>query len=225
MHLDFHRQNSTCLMFSTYKNDIYIICSIGYDLLASLLLPEIEDENDNVEMGYSLSTSSEDSSSTLREIDGYVAQKDYPFKDSGLAVDLFGSCNGCVFLWFHDNQDDQEQFICLWNPATSEYKKISEAPKRYRHHEIRLHAFFYDPTTDDYKFLIAAPFEDDTNEMNSLVHVYSLASDSWKSFLTPYGFISGKTSSILFKGDLHLLAIGQTRYSIVSLDIKNEEFK
>ncbi|KAI3916487.1 hypothetical protein MKW92_007558 [Papaver armeniacum] len=80
MHLDFHRENNTCLMFggSEQGNDTQIH-SIGYDSLASLLLPEIEYENDNaVEEG--------DSSATLSGVDGYAAQIVSPFKDSGTTV-------------------------------------------------------------------------------------------------------------------------------------------
>ncbi|XP_026457086.1 F-box/kelch-repeat protein At3g06240-like isoform X1 [Papaver somniferum] len=227
MHLDFHRESSTRLMFGRriYDEDrTYTqIHSIGYDSLASLLLPKIEAENDNssddVEMDYS------DSSSTLNGTYGYSSQMDYPFKDSGLTVDFFGSCNGILCLWFHDYEwgDDQEQFFCLWNPATNEYKRISEAPKRYNYRDITLHAFVYDPTAADYKFIIAVSSEDDTNEMRSLVHAYSLASDSWKSFLTPYDFYYlSQKSGVLFNGDLHWL--GLLTHSIVSLDIRNEEF-
>ncbi|KAI3942869.1 hypothetical protein MKW92_012851, partial [Papaver armeniacum] len=85
MHLDFHRENSTRLMLGSIvgedMNDT-LIHSVGYDSLASLLLPKIEEENNNindvetpeikddsndVEVDYS--SSSENSSSTLTGID------------------------------------------------------------------------------------------------------------------------------------------------------------
>ncbi|XP_026407567.1 uncharacterized protein LOC113302826 [Papaver somniferum] len=233
MHHDFHRENSTRLMLGSIvgedMNDT-LIHSVGYDSLASLLLREIEEENNNindvempeikddsndVEVDYS--SSSENSSSTLTGIDGYTSQMDYPFKDSGLPVYLFGSCNGILCLWY-DGRDDQDNFFCLWNPSTNEYKRICEAPKRYSYSDITLYAFVYDPTADDYKFLIA-----ENTEMESLVRLYSLGSDSWRRFLTPYTFVSPQKSGLLFNGDLHWLAL-QTHYTIVSLGITNEIF-
>ncbi|XP_026388886.1 F-box/kelch-repeat protein At3g06240-like [Papaver somniferum] len=234
MHLDFHRQNSTRLMFGRRideedRNDTQIH-SIGYDSLASLLLPKIEAENDinDVEMPV-IEDNNDDVEMDYSSSSDYTRQMDHPFKNSGLTVDLFGSCNGILCIWFHADKwsDDQEQFFCLWNPATNEYKRISEAPKRYNYwgKDITLHALVYDPTADDYKFIIAVSSEDKTNEIRSLVHAYSLASDSWKSFLTPYDFYYfAQQSGVLFNGDLHWLSLG-THYSIVSLDIKNEKFK
>ncbi|XP_026427993.1 F-box/kelch-repeat protein At3g06240-like isoform X2 [Papaver somniferum] len=230
MHLNFHKQNSNCLIGVVGQQDNnFQIHSIGYASLASLLLPEmfIEDESDDnvVEEDDSSSTLSEDSA--LSRIDGNAAQTDYPFKDLGLTVDLFGSCNGIVCLWFHD--DDREvldDFFCLWNPATNEYKRICEAPGRYRYTDVKLYAFVYDPMVDDYKFMIGVPVfsEQERSEMGSLIHLYSLATDSWKSFPTPCDFDSAKKPGVLFNGDLHWDASHPNR-SIVSLDIRNEEFK
>ncbi|XP_026384565.1 F-box protein CPR1-like [Papaver somniferum] len=180
MHLDFRRQNSTCPMLvgvgEQGKNTR--IRSIGYDTLESLLLPEIEDENDNA-------VEEDNLSSKLSGIDGYAAQMDYPFKELGLM-------------------------------------RIPEVPQRYSYSVVKQYAFVYDPMADDYKFMIAVSSEKET----SLVHVYSLVSDSWKSFLVPYIFIlSYQKSGVLFNGDLHWLAFCQSKHCIVSLDVGNEKFK
>ncbi|KAI3901270.1 hypothetical protein MKW92_040990 [Papaver armeniacum] len=221
MHLNFHKQNSNSLIGGVrQRENNFQIQSIGYDSLASLLLPEMFIEDESAEEDDSSSKLREDSA--LSVTDGYAAQMDYPFKDLGLTVDLFGSCNGIVCLWFQD--DDLEQFFCLWNPATNEYKRICEAPERYSYTDIKLYAFVYDSMADDYKFMIGVSSEEQTSEMSCLIHLYSLATDSWKSFPTPCDFTSAKKSGVLFNGDLHWDAFHPNRL-IVSLDIRNEEFK
>ncbi|XP_026377070.1 F-box protein CPR1-like isoform X1 [Papaver somniferum] len=218
MHLNFHRENSTSLMLGGKQEDKSdVIYSIGYHSLASSLLTQIEDNNKNNDV--------EDSNTSV-EMDPVnlsgIVRMDYPFKYLGLTVDLFGSCNGLVCLWFHDDYcDDSQQFFCLWNPATKEYKKISQAPNRFTYFHIKLYALVYDLSAKDYKFVIVVH-----SETSSLVHVYSLASDSWTTILTtPFKFPFVRKSGVLVNGELHWLAMVRNEYCIASLDISNKIFK
>ncbi|XP_026443983.1 F-box protein CPR1-like [Papaver somniferum] len=174
-----------------------IVYSIGYDSLASTSIVE-NDAIDGIEM-------------------------DYPFKSLAYRiVRLLGSSNGLVCMWLFDKVGDR-CCICLWNPATREYKEIPPFSAIGSYCDVQLHAFGYDHKTDDYKLLIgveAAESKDTTN-----IHVYTLASNSWKTGI-PYRFPYDQRAGVSFNGDLHWVPLGdQENYVILSLDISDENFK
>ncbi|XP_026433855.1 F-box protein CPR1-like [Papaver somniferum] len=120
----------------------------------------------------------------------------------------------------HGNRD----LLCLWNPATREYKKLPESPIGFNRGNVCIHGFGYDHKTDDYKLAIGveAPGSKDT----TLVQVYSLASNLWKTEKTiPYLFCYMHISGVLVNGNLHWLALGQYNFLLLSLDISGENFE
>ncbi|XP_026379848.1 F-box/kelch-repeat protein At3g06240-like [Papaver somniferum] len=190
------QEEKPILMLEGSHRNISIVYSINYDSLAS---SSIGDAIDAIEM-------------------------DYPFKSLGYGiVQLFGSANGLVCVWLFDNGGNR-YCICLWNPATGEYKEIPplSAIRKYCH--VQLHAFGYDRKTDDYKLLMGV--EAPESKDSTLIHVYRLASNSWVTGKTiPCRFHYDQRSGVSSNGDLHWVPLGHDKYLLLSLDISDENFK
>ncbi|XP_026429210.1 F-box protein CPR1-like [Papaver somniferum] len=154
----------------------------------------------------------------------YAVQIDYPFKSLGYSVELMGTCDGLVCLWFNAKR---KRFFCIWNPATREYKVLPKSnnkhPNENNKYRVGMAAFGYNYKSNDYKLI--AGFYD------GLFEVYSLRSNSWKtirylSFELPYEFNISEPSGVLVNGVHHWLARNQESHDIVivSLDITNKKF-
>ncbi|XP_026384649.1 F-box/kelch-repeat protein At3g06240-like [Papaver somniferum] len=140
---------------------------------------------------------------------------DYPFNSRECSVDLLGCCHGLVCLWL-ENRDTT--FLCLWNPATKEYKQVPKSPDDHDDmNQMSMVAFGYDSKNDDYKLL---------TRFDNLVQVYSLGLNSWKR-IGNVEFRSLRDAGVLVNGDLHWLAESQdsSRQIVVSLDMSEEIFK
>lgn len=145
-------------------------------------------------------------------IENVAIEMDQPFKSLDYDVQVFGSCNGVVWLWLFHNGGD-EDISCLWNPTTGEYKEIAKPPKEF----VGIDAFGYDYKTGDYK--LAMGEESCRSKGCTLLHVYTLSSNSWKPEITiPYVF-NERRSGVLFNGYLHWFAIAQ-RNLLVCLDLR-----
>ncbi|XP_026459242.1 F-box protein CPR1-like [Papaver somniferum] len=197
LHLHFTTQrNNPILMLEGSPSD-KVLNFIGYDSLAS----------------------------SVCEFEDAAIEMHYPFKSSlHYHVRLVGSCNGLVCILLVDN--DFEGFLCLWNPATREYKKIAIPSFSIMNYEVA--AFGYAHKTDDYKLVVgfmesgALLIKDST-----LVQVYTLASNSWEPRQTvPYQFpYYMQRHGVLVNGDFHWLAIAQDKFFLLCLDISDESFK
>ncbi|XP_026453944.1 F-box/kelch-repeat protein At3g06240-like [Papaver somniferum] len=162
--------------------------------------------------------------SPLYEIQDDADEMDFPFRTLGHDVRLLGSCDGVVCLWL-SAYDGFRDFLCLWNPATKEYKEIPESPIEFDRSDVCLFAFGYDRKNDDYKLAIG--IEADGTKDSSLVQVYTLSSNSWKKsgLIVPYKFLYMKKSGVLVNGDFHWLAISEDNIFLLSLDISEESFE
>ncbi|XP_026445181.1 uncharacterized protein LOC113345706 [Papaver somniferum] len=138
---------------------------------------------------------------------GAAVKMDYPFKSAGYHVSLKSACNGLVYLGLNDGR---EFSLCLWNPATKEYKKLPESLSAdlndiqysYWFEGCAVYGLCYDYETDDYKVVKVVNL---TGSMYSFAYVYTLGSNSWKhtqnipyKFVFCYRTVSGKNVS----GDL-----------------------
>ncbi|KAI3912594.1 hypothetical protein MKW92_019803 [Papaver armeniacum] len=133
---------------------------------------------------------------------------------------ILGSCDGLVCI----NEPCPEISICIWNPATREYKQVPEPDwESY----TTAHGFGFDCKNDDYKLLGIESYGEGEDSEASL---YSLASNSWKELgIIPYDF----SSVMLNKG---LLVNGVLRWIttdprtalkssiVVCYDISDETF-
>ncbi|XP_026389157.1 F-box protein CPR1-like isoform X2 [Papaver somniferum] len=159
--------------------------------------------------------------SSVCEIEDAAIEMDYPFKSNNYGVRLVGSCNGLFWIRVVDS-DGKRDFLCLWNPATREYKELPDSPIKVN----SICAFGYDHKNDDYKLAVGVTQE--TTD-TTLVQVYSLASNSWKPGQTvPYRFpnyMFMQRRGVLINGDLHWLAVAQDKFFLLSLNFSDETFK
>ncbi|XP_026384889.1 F-box/kelch-repeat protein At3g06240-like [Papaver somniferum] len=146
---------------------------------------------------------------------------DYPFKS--LSNRLLGSSNGLICMRLFARY---RNLVCLWNPTTREYKEIQPLSSIEPYDRVRLHDFGYDRKTDDYKLEIGV--QTDRRMSSTLVQVFALASDSWKTGKTiPYWFSRDQRYGVICNGDFHWLAapLDQDIYFLLSFDISDETFK
>ncbi|XP_026423074.1 F-box protein CPR1-like [Papaver somniferum] len=161
-------------------------------------------------------------SSPVCEIKNDVIKVDHPHH----CVGLLSSCNGliCIWIWLLVDGGYNRDVLCLWNPATGEYKELPESPIGFTRNNVCVHGLGYDHKTDDYKLAIGVkgPGSKDT----TLVQIYSLASNLWETEKTiPYWFSDMHISGVLVDGNLHWLALGHHNFLLLSLDISDENFK
>ncbi|KAG7969566.1 hypothetical protein I3843_07G037000 [Carya illinoinensis] len=95
-----------------------------------------------------------------------------PFQKQGRYVRIIGSCNGlvCVALY-------SRRYFYIWNPSTGYYRKLPD-PGISLSEGIHSHGFGYDPSTDDYKLLVANFRTPPPRE--SEIKVFSFKRNSWK---------------------------------------------
>ncbi|XP_074341110.1 F-box protein CPR1-like isoform X1 [Apium graveolens] len=87
-----------------------------------------------------------------------------------------GTCNGLVCLWKRNDQTEDDIF--LWNPATRKIRKLPRAnniPIPFMLIGSCVVGFGYDHVNDDYKVMRTY----DSQIYNILVSVYSLKSNTW----------------------------------------------
>lgn len=94
---------------------------------------------------------------------------------------LFGSSNGLVFLLL---DCDGKTFLCVWNPATGEYKKIPRSRNTYYFDNVCIYGLGYDGKNDEYKLVIRLCFN--LSGLSTVVEIFSLRSNSWETIQTPY---------------------------------------
>ncbi|XP_042988344.1 F-box/kelch-repeat protein At3g06240-like [Carya illinoinensis] len=98
-----------------------------------------------------------------------------PFQKRGRYVSIIGSSNGLVYVALYSHRD-----FYIWNPSTGNYRKLPDPGITLRTRKYR-HGFGYDPSTDDYKLLVANfrmhPFRE------SEAKVFSFKRNSWKRIL------------------------------------------
>ncbi|KAL5726595.1 hypothetical protein ACHQM5_009626 [Ranunculus cassubicifolius] len=112
---------------------------------------------------------------------------DYPYKIRNDATDVYGSCNGLVYIHV-------DGFILdvLWNPCTKEFRILPESPCVSDDFSVfcLLHGFGYNPVTDDYRVVKVYQFFNENEEfISSRVMIYSLRMDSWKMVDGPSYFV------------------------------------
>ncbi|XP_026426112.1 F-box protein CPR1-like isoform X2 [Papaver somniferum] len=175
----------------TRSEDCEVIFFISHDLLDSLLSPD-------------------------KEFLEYALEMDYPFKSGYDSVELMGCCDGVVCLWFCFSASDMN-FLCLWNPATKEYKKLPKSPNADDFYDYNMIGLGNDSKSEDYKLV---------TQYTNVVEIYSLRLNSWTSIENmAYEFHSLNIVGVPVHRDLHWLAKSQDSEAIVCLDIGNQVFK
>ncbi|XP_075477690.1 F-box/kelch-repeat protein At3g06240-like [Primulina tabacum] len=135
------------------------------------------------------------------------------------------SCNGLICI----SPDHKNYYV--FNPALHELKQIparpfdpSVASKPF----IGKVGFGFDPTTNHYKVVSLAKFEDDKINIPLRCfqpRIYNLSTDSWREIDDEIpSLIDGPYSQVLFNGCCHWVANLQSHMSILSFDFSTEVF-
>ncbi|XP_026390919.1 F-box/kelch-repeat protein At3g06240-like [Papaver somniferum] len=167
--------------------------------------------------------------SSLMSNDKVVNMK-YPFNRKKGVVQILGSCNGLICASREINH-----IIYIWNPCTKEYKLILSPKKPVGFQSNRslestdhnAYGFGYDSQNSDYKFV---SIFSKRNMDVSRVEIYSLGSDSWKTYESgiPYKLSRGDPGTGVFvNGALHWFAKSNKSKSrvILCFDLEEEIFK
>ncbi|XP_026429335.1 F-box protein CPR1-like [Papaver somniferum] len=146
--------------------------------------------------------------------DAVVVEMDFSSMSSKCSNELLGSCNGLVY-----GLNNQLELFFLWNPATREYKRLPKSDAYYYYGTF--HGLGYDCKSEDYKLVTVRD-----SYKCFLVEVYSLKSNSWKSFKTIQRYRLGTHyvtySGVLLNGALHWPGEPGT---LVSMNISQEGFE
>ncbi|GFQ01644.1 F-box/kelch-repeat protein at3g06240 [Phtheirospermum japonicum] len=100
---------------------------------------------------------------------------DYPKKNPHCTVWIAGSCNGLICVAI----DESDMF--LWNPTTRTSKKLPLFAVTLRQGFYYIWRFGYDESSDDYKVVSIFCVFGNEGLYESVVKIYSLRADSWKS--------------------------------------------
>lgn len=95
----------------------------------------------------------------------------HPIHESGSLIEIVGSCNGLILLYF-EPISSYAPCLILWNPSTRQVRNIP--PPRLGTYRGFDYGFGYDDSTDDYKIVGIACRDPREARM------YSLKTNSWK---------------------------------------------
>ncbi|XP_026442972.1 F-box/kelch-repeat protein At3g23880-like [Papaver somniferum] len=179
-------------------------------------------------------------SSSINEFEYEAVELDYPLGHFDYFFKTMGICDGLVCLCFQVGRRD---VLFLWNPATREFKGVLAAPNEASDtKELGICGFCYDKRIDDYKLvkllqcnrslMVDASYVVDRIDQSqgmSLVDVYNMGSNSWKSIESvPYSFPMCGIPGVLVNGALHWLGHTealQRSLVMVTFNIIEERFE
>nr|XP_004288242.2 PREDICTED: F-box protein CPR30-like isoform X1 [Fragaria vesca subsp. vesca] len=143
-------------------------------------------------------------------------------------VQLLGSCNGLVFL------SVDKKFYYVWNPSLGFVKKLPESYVSLSNRESESNVFYgvgYLSATDDYTVLVASyDFTelqlDITEDMSSIVEMFSLRTHTWERIESSVGFnVEPYCQGTLVNDALHWLNFYDDEQEIVCFDLAAKEFR
>ncbi|GFQ08541.1 F-box/kelch-repeat protein at3g23880 [Phtheirospermum japonicum] len=135
---------------------------------------------------------------------------DYPKKNPHCAVWIVGSCNGLICVAIDEND------MFLWNPTTRTSRKLPPVAVKLRQGFYYIWGFGYDESSDDYKVVGVFCVFGNEGLYESVVKIYSLRADSWKSI---EGFEGGVPLD-----DSATRGGSEFKWNIVSLDLRTEDY-
>ncbi|XP_026445707.1 F-box protein CPR1-like [Papaver somniferum] len=116
-----------------------------------------------------------------------------------------------------------EIFFVFGTQSQENIKKIRESPIELEDFILYINALCYDHKNDDYKFAIGVKHFGSWG--STLVQVYTLSSNSWKTKKTITNWFRAETAGVLVNGDLHWLVTAPSNSVIMlSLNISDESF-
>ncbi|XP_015080446.1 F-box/kelch-repeat protein At3g23880-like [Solanum pennellii] len=150
---------------------------------------------------------------------------DSPMESPNIYTKIVGSVNGLICMYSKIEEP------VLWNPTIRKCKKMPtfEANLRRDCSYYLNYGLGYDESHDDYKVVIVQCIYDDGGSYDTVVNIYSLRTDSWRTidkfqgnFLinSPGKFVDGKLYWAL-SADINTFNI----CNIISLDLADETWK
>ncbi|XP_050251454.1 F-box/kelch-repeat protein At3g06240-like isoform X3 [Quercus robur] len=143
------------------------------------------------------------------------------------AVNIVGFCNGMFCL-----DSYMDGVIYLWNPSIKTFKSLSPPHDMYTYG--RTLGFAYHSQNNDYKILRIVPHRHYEGSARSAeAQVYTLSTDSWKSFVISFGsdhdvgYIDSRYGipCLFFNGALHVLATTKDHSYSLCFDVNDETFQ
>ncbi|PHT33923.1 hypothetical protein CQW23_25723 [Capsicum baccatum] len=136
-----------------------------------------------------------------------------------------GSVNGLICLY------SKIEEVVLWNPTIKKSKKLPTFGEKLRRDcsYYCKYGFGYDESHDDYKVVVIQCISEDGGSYNTVVNIYSLKADSWRTinkfqgnFLinSPGKFVNGKLYWAL-SSDVNTFNM----CNIISLDLADETWR
>ncbi|WMV28443.1 hypothetical protein MTR67_021828 [Solanum verrucosum] len=148
-----------------------------------------------------------------------------PMENPTIYTWIIGSVNGLICLY------SKIEETVLWNPAVKKSKKLPTLGAKLRNgcSYYLKYGFGYDETRDDYKVVVIQCIYEDSGSCDSVVNIYSLKADSWRTinkfqgnFLvnSPGKFVNGKIYWAL-SADVDTFNM----CNIISLDLADETWR
>ncbi|XP_026444146.1 F-box/kelch-repeat protein At3g23880-like [Papaver somniferum] len=176
----------------------------------------LRQDSDSIKtIGYNLSLST----------DNGLVNVDYPLKYETRGVQCLGYCDGLV--WFVCEGWLATSHVCIWNPATNEYKELPVTPPESLNGMRRFECGFgYDYEIEDFK-VVSLMSCDSFEGFWSEVQVYTLGSNSWRGIgKIPYDVYDpmADMARVPVNGALHWIVVRTTGASsvIISFDLAQE---
>ncbi|KAI8561480.1 hypothetical protein RHMOL_Rhmol04G0343300 [Rhododendron molle] len=135
-------------------------------------------------------------------------------------VSVMGSFNGVVLLYI----DDEE--LCLWNPSTRMYQKLSPPPKCPKYQDENMtYGLGYDSVSDDFKVVRAVVSP--STKVPTPVYVFTSKLSSWKRIEDFGNSCFGRAPGAVMDGAPHWVVNfdRDTYFGIVCFDATEEKFK
>lgn len=138
-------------------------------------------------------------------------------------IKFLTSFHGLVCLFIPIKNDYSEPYdLILWNPVTSEYKRLSKPNSPVDRYNIRYGStlgLFYSSCEDDYKLAILS-------QNYNIVYIYSLKANSWRRVAvqgTDGLKVYQALQSTYLNENLYFLN-SDKKYSVIKFDTKTERF-
>ncbi|KAF9604191.1 hypothetical protein IFM89_003937 [Coptis chinensis] len=147
----------------------------------------------------------------------------HPFKTSHNEIQVCNSCNGLLCLI----SNAEKETICLWNPATGDYKVLPSSPTVDPPVWGRLHieyGFGYCHSTNNYEVVKVVNYCDFDHYL--VAYVYSLANGLWRRIQGGPCITGDGTSGVLVNESLNWIESHcSCNPRVVAFDIGGKEFR
>ncbi|PIA55435.1 hypothetical protein AQUCO_00700020v1 [Aquilegia coerulea] len=110
--------------------------------------------------------------------------------------------------------------LYIWNPSTTKCRKVPDYVPRKGPYK---YGFGYNQDIDDYEIVrISTRVSEETHTVDSVVDLYSLRSNSWRTIPGPIHYIFKEVKSVYVEGSLHWLVL---KDKVIAFNSGRETFR